>query len=87
MIRDRLQGHSTRPFHYHDKGNVATIGRRAAVVDLGYLRLSGTLAWLVWLVIHLWYLIGFQNRLLVVIRWQISFVTRGRGARLITTPR
>jgi NADH dehydrogenase len=87
VIRDRLQGHSTRPFHYHDKGNVATIGRRAAVVDLGYLRLSGTLAWLVWLVIHLWYLIGFQNRLLVVIRWQISFVTRGRGARLITTPR
>jgi NADH:ubiquinone reductase (H+-translocating) len=86
VIRDRLQGQAAPPFHYHDKGNVATIGRRAAVVDLGYLRLSGTLAWLVWLVIHLWYLIGFQNRLLVVIRWQISFVTRGRGARLITSP-
>ncbi len=84
VIRDRLRGQSTPPFHYHDKGNVATIGRRAAVVDLGYLRLSGTVAWIVWLVIHLWYLIGFQNRLLVVIRWQISFVTRGRGARLIT---
>jgi NADH:ubiquinone reductase (H+-translocating) len=84
VIRNRLQERETPPFHYHDKGNVATIGRRAAVVDLGYLRLSGTLAWLVWLVIHLWYLIGFQNRLLVVIRWQISFVTRGRGARLIT---
>jgi NADH:ubiquinone reductase (H+-translocating) len=84
VIRDRLRGQSTPSFHYHDKGNVATIGRRAAVVDLGYLRLSGTLAWIVWLVIHLWYLIGFQNRLLVVIRWQISFVTRGRGARLIT---
>jgi NADH:ubiquinone reductase (H+-translocating) len=86
VIRDRLQGRSTSPFHYHDKGNVATIGRRAAVVDLGYVRLSGTLAWLVWLVVHLWYLIGFQNRLLVVIRWQISFFTRGRGARLITAP-
>jgi len=86
VIRDRLQGRSTSPFHYHDKGNVATIGRRAAVVDLGYIRLSGTLAWLVWLVVHLWYLIGFQNRLLVVIRWQISFFTRGRGARLITAP-
>jgi NADH dehydrogenase len=85
VIRGRLQEQVTPPFHYHDKGNVATIGRRAAVVDLGYLRLSGTLAWLVWLVIHLWYLIGFQNRLLVVIRWQISFVTRGRGARLITS--
>jgi NADH dehydrogenase len=84
VIRNRLQERETPPFHYHDKGNVATIGRRAAVVDLGYLRLSGTLAWLVWLVVHLWYLIGFQNRLLVVIRWLISFVTRGRGARLIT---
>ena len=85
VIRNRLLDRPTPPFHYHDKGNVATIGRRAAVVDLGYLRLSGTLAWLVWLVIHLWYLIGFQNRLLVVIRWLISFVTRGRGARLITS--
>ena len=56
------------------------------MVDLGYLRLSGTLAWVVWLLVHLWYLIGFQNRLLVVIRWMISFTTRGRGARLITAP-
>ena len=86
LIRDRLAGRQSAPFRYRDKGNVATIGRRAAVVDLGYVRLSGTLAWLVWLLVHLWYLIGFQNRLLVVIRWQISFFTRGRGARLITAP-
>jgi NADH dehydrogenase len=86
VIRDRLDGRQTAPFHYRDKGNVATIGRRAAVVDLGFVRLSGTLAWIVWLVVHLWYLIGFQNRLLVVIRWMISFFTRGRGARLITAP-
>jgi NADH dehydrogenase len=86
VIRDRLGGRQTAPFHNRDKGNVATIGRRAAVVDLGFLRLSGTLAWLVWLVVHLWYLVGFENRLLVVIRWQISFFTRGRGARLITAP-
>ncbi len=86
LIRDRLAGRHTAPFHYHDKGNVATIGRRAAVVDLGYVRLSGTPAWIVWLVVHIWYLVGFQNRLLVVIRWAISFVTRGRGARLITAP-
>jgi NADH dehydrogenase len=86
VIRDRVDGRQTSPFHYHDKGNVATIGRRAAVIDLGLVRLSGTLAWLLWLVVHLWYLVGFQNRLLVVIRWQISFFTRGRGARLITAP-
>ncbi|MEA2147751.1 MAG: hypothetical protein QOG59_3338 [Solirubrobacteraceae bacterium] len=86
VIRDRLAGRQAPPFHYHDKGNVATIGRRAAVVDLGFVRLSGTLAWLVWLVVHLWYLVGFQNRLVVLIRWAISFVTRGRGARLITAP-
>ncbi|MGO9898216.1 MAG: NAD(P)/FAD-dependent oxidoreductase [Solirubrobacteraceae bacterium] len=86
LIQDRICGRQTPPFHYHDKGNVATIGRRAAVVDVGFVRLSGTLAWLVWLVVHLWYLMGFENRLLVVIRWQISFFTRGRGARLITAP-
>jgi NADH:quinone reductase (non-electrogenic) len=86
VIRDRLAGRQAPPFHYHDKGNVATIGRRAAVVDLGFVRLSGTLAWLVWLLVHLWYLVGFQNRLVVLIRWAISFVTRGRGARLITAP-
>lgn len=86
VIRARLNGREPAPFHYFDKGNVATIGRRAAVVDLGFVRLSGTLAWLVWLVVHLYYLVGFQNRLLVVIRWGISFFTRGRGARLITAP-
>ncbi len=86
LIRDRLAGTESPPFRYHDKGNVATIGRRAAVVDLRYVRLSGTPAWLVWLVVHLWYLVGFQNRLLVVIRWAISFFTRGRGARIITAP-
>ncbi|MGA2013055.1 MAG: NAD(P)/FAD-dependent oxidoreductase [Solirubrobacteraceae bacterium] len=86
LIRDRLAGRQTPVFHYHDKGNVATIGRRAAVVDLGFARLSGTLAWIVWLVVHLWYLIGFENRVVVVIRWEISFFTRGRGARIITTP-
>ena len=65
---------------------MATIGRGRAVADLGVIRLGGPLAWLVWLVIHLWYLIGFQNRLLVLIRWSISFWTHGRGARLITRP-
>jgi NADH dehydrogenase len=86
LVADRLRGGKTRPFHYLDKGNLATIGRARAVADLGFVRLSGPIAWVVWLVVHLWYLIGYQNRLLVVIRWAFSFVTRGRGARLITSP-
>ena len=71
------------PFHYTDKGNLATIGRARAVADVKGVHLSGFLAWVTWLVVHLWYLIGFQNRLLVVIRWAVSFFTHGRGARLI----
>ena len=72
------------PFRYHDKGNLATIGRAAAVADIKGFKLSGLIAWLTWLVVHLFYLVGFQNRLLVFIRWSIDFATRGRGARLIT---
>jgi NADH dehydrogenase len=83
LIRNRLAGRRTRPFRYVDKGNVATIGRREAVADLHFLRLSGTLAWLVWLFVHLWYLIGFRNRLLVMIQWSLSFFTHGRGERVI----
>jgi NADH dehydrogenase len=85
-VRARLQGRAVPPFHYHDKGNLATIGRAAAVADIRGVRISGFLAWLTWLVVHLFYLIGFQNRLMVLIRWSISFATRGRGARLITDP-
>ncbi len=82
-VRARVAGRAVEPFHYRDKGNLATIGRAAAVADLHVVRLSGFPAWLTWLLVHLWYLIGFQNRLLVMIRWSISFFTRGRGARLI----
>jgi NADH:ubiquinone reductase (H+-translocating) len=84
VVRDRLRGRETPPFRYHDKGNLATIGRAAAVADIKGLRLSGFLAWMAWLVVHLWYLVGFQNRILVFIRWFVSFTTHGRGARLIT---
>ncbi|MGH2713686.1 MAG: NAD(P)/FAD-dependent oxidoreductase [Thermoleophilaceae bacterium] len=84
LVRARLDGRVTRPFRYRDKGNLATIGRARAVADLHTVRLSGFPAWATWLVVHLWYLIGFQNRLLVFIRWSFSFFTRGRGARLIT---
>jgi NADH:ubiquinone reductase (H+-translocating) len=83
VVADRLAGRDPKPFHYTDKGNLATIGRARAVADVKGVHLSGFLAWVTWLVVHLWYLIGFQNRLLVVIRWAVSFVTHGRGARLI----
>ena len=86
VVRDRLEGRASRPFAYHDKGNLATIGRAAAVADIKGLHLSGFIAWMTWLLVHLFYLIGFQNKVLVLIRWSISFATHGRGARLITAP-
>jgi NADH dehydrogenase len=87
LVRARLDNKTIGPFHYRDKGNLATIGRASAVADLHFLRLSGFIAWITWLTVHLWYLVGFQNRMLVFIRWSISFFTRGRGARLITAQR
>jgi NADH dehydrogenase len=84
VVRARLGGQESRGFRYRDKGNLATIGRAAAVADIKGIHLSGLLAWSTWLVVHLWYLVGFQNRILVFIRWSVSFATRGRGARLIT---
>jgi NADH dehydrogenase len=82
-VRDRLRGRQTSPFRYRDKGNLATIGRAAAVADIRGLKLSGLLAWVTWVAVHLWYLVGFQNRILVFIRWFFSFITRGRGSRVI----
>jgi NADH dehydrogenase len=85
LVRDRVAGRSPKPFRYRNKGNLATIGRGRAVADFpGHIRLSGLFAWLTWLFVHLWYLVGFQNRVLVFIRWGFSFFTRGRGSRLIT---
>ena len=83
-IAARLRGETPRPFHYLDKGNLATIGRSKAVAELrGGIHLWGLPAWLAWLTVHIYYLIGFQNRLLVLLRWTFSFFSRGRGARLI----
>jgi NADH dehydrogenase len=84
VVADRLRGRTSAPFRYRDKGNLATIGRRAAVAEIGGLKLSGSIAWATWLLVHLWYLVGFQNRVLVFIRWSFSFFTHGRGGRLIT---
>ena len=86
VVGERLRGDPSRPFHYVDKGNLATIGRASAVADVKGLKLWGFLAWWTWLTVHLWYLVGFENRVLVFLRWVVSFLTRGRGARLITGP-
>jgi NADH dehydrogenase len=85
LIKGRLRGEtSARPFHYFDKGNLATIGRGAAVADLGWLKLSGWPAWLIWIFIHLLYIVQFQNRLLILLQWAWLYITFNRAARLIT---
>jgi NADH dehydrogenase len=86
LVSGRLTGRDTRPFRYRDKGNLATIGRGSAIADLHFIRLSGFLAWCVWLVVHLWYLIGFRNRFLVFAQWSFSYFSGGRGSCLIEDP-
>jgi NADH dehydrogenase len=83
-ILRRVRGEATLPFHYLDKGSLATIGRASAVAEMGSLRLSGLIAWLAWLFIHILFLIGFRNRYLVLSEWAWGYVTYERGARLIT---
>lgn len=83
-IEARMADREIEPFEYTDKGSLATIGRAAGVADLRGLRLSGPVAWLAWIFIHIFFLIGFKNRLLVMIQWAWSYVTHQRGARLIT---
>jgi NADH:quinone reductase (non-electrogenic) len=84
VISNRLEGRSTAPFVYRNWGNLATIGRKAAVADFGRIRLSGLLAWLAWNFAHIWFLIGFRNRLFVLIDWAWAYLTYDRGVRLIT---
>jgi NADH:ubiquinone reductase (H+-translocating) len=81
-----LQGQPREPFHYFDRGTMATIGRAAAVADIRGLHLSGFLAWMAWLVVHIFFLIGFENRMLVLVQWAWSYLSYERGARLITGP-
>jgi len=84
VIAARLAGRpAPAPFRYRNYGNLATIGRGEAVVDFGWLRLTGRLAWLVWGAAHIFFLIGFRNRLAVALDWVWSYLTYQRGARLI----
>ena len=83
-IRRRLAGDSAEPFHYFDKGSMAVVGRSAAVAEVFGLKLKGLPAWLAWCFVHIFYLIGFRNRFIVMFEWAWSYVSYQRGARLIT---
>jgi NADH:ubiquinone reductase (H+-translocating) len=85
LIRARVEGRENRqPFKYFNKGNLATIGRAFAIADFGFARVSGFVAWVLWLGVHILYLIGFRNRLLVMVQWAWAYFTYERGARIIT---
>ena len=84
MIEGDLEGRPRKAFHYWNKGSLATIGRARGVADFGRIRFGGFFAWVAWLVIHIFYLIGFRNRLLVLADWAWNYVTFRRGARIIT---
>lgn len=84
VIRRRLRGEPSGPFRYFDKGNMATIGRHAAVADLNWLQVTGLPAWLLWIFIHIAYIVQFQNRVLILLQWAWLYWTYDRAARLIT---
>ena len=84
-IKGRLAGQPvTEPFQYHDKGSMATISRFSAVASIGKIRLSGFIAWVMWLAVHLVYIIGFKSRITTLLHWAVSFVGRGRSERTMT---
>jgi NADH dehydrogenase len=87
LIKTRLHSaERIEPFSYRNYGNLATIGRKAAVIDFGWIRLRGFVAWLIWMVAHVYFLIGFRNRIIVALNWLWAYFTFQRGARLITGP-
>jgi len=86
LIRERLRGRTPPPFRYRDKGSLAVIGRASAVAQIGSLHMSGLLAWLTWVFVHLMYLVEFSNRVMVFVQWGFLYLTFNRGARLITGP-
>ena len=83
-IKSLLRGQPTERFQYFDKGSMATIGRNAAVAEMGSVRFSGIIAWFAWLFVHIIFLVGFRNRIAVLFNWAYAYLTYGRGARLIT---
>jgi len=81
-----IEGRPRKPFRYVDKGSLATIGRAKAVAEIGKLHLSGFPAWLVWCLVHVFFLIGFRNRVLLMLEWGWLYLFHDRGSRLITGP-
>jgi NADH dehydrogenase len=79
-----MRGQPTQPFRYWNKGDLAVIGRSRAIADLGKVRFTGLFAWFFWLTLHIMYLVGFRNRLSVLVQWAYSYFTYQRGVRLIT---
>jgi NADH dehydrogenase len=85
LIGQKIAGKTeTQPFHYRNKGNLATIGRSYGIADFGWLRFGGFLGWVLWLAVHIFFLIGFRNRVIVLFQWAWAYLTFQRGARLIT---
>ena len=84
MVRSRLAGKTVAPFRYRDLGALATIGRKSAIAQFGRIKLTGFVGWLLWSVAHIYFLIGFRNRLVVATNWLWNYMTFQRGTRLIT---
>jgi len=84
LIVKRLRNEKTNPFRYWNKGNLATIGRNSAVAEIGPFKFSGYLAWLIWLFVHILYIVQFESRVVIVFKWAYDYFTHNRGARLIT---
>ena len=88
LIKAQLRGAKrVEPFHYRNYGNLATIGRKAAIIDFGWIHLRGLIAWVIWSVVHIYFLIGFRNRAMVALDWLWAYFTFQRGARLVTGSR
>ena len=87
LISNHIVGRPTSPFQYFDKGSMATIGANRAVLESGWLRLTGPIAWLGWLGVHLMFIVSRENRFLILLQWFWNWWTRGRSARLMTSPR
>jgi NADH dehydrogenase len=84
LIRRKQRGDAVKPFRYFNKGNLATVGRNRAVAEFGQVHFAGVIAWFLWVFVHLMYLVEFENRMLVLTEWVYNYITRNRGARLIT---
>lgn len=81
-----LKGEKLEPFVYNDKGSLATVGRNRAVADMGSFKTGGFFAWIIWMFVHLWFLVGFRNRLITFFNWVYNYINFDRGARLIIRP-